>query len=406
MNELAKGLGLKTELKLPESPEELVKNALEEKIRTNIEKIHKLAKALDDDNPHPHKSIESGDAFKTGGGKAVFMSRDHNEDPGKPGEDEHLDHWILSHPEHKERTHVYIHNMKSAAGGYHSTVSNVAPYTYEQLHEHKQEINADYDVSKDFESAKTEAHSASSKFTDHFKELYPNLMTNDDHEGAFNLSGKSEKPKANLKLVKAKIDDKLPPGKARNKARVDRERSNVDKLQRREWGGTGGNKERGDVPVRNRKPKSGETGNKWGFRDTHAGKKEEGDQAYPNPKKAFMATGGASDKRQMEEAKVDRKAAAYKERRSSLSVVKALTAGYGGAGAPGALTHGGAIQSEALDDGRGDKKDKKKKKGKGFKYMLCKSCGHEQVYMKHQVKCRDCNKHASLEDLYKLMVSE
>jgi len=86
-------------------------------------------------------------------------------------------------------------------------------------------------------------------------------------------------------------------------------------------------------------------------------------------------------------------------------LTKALTAGYGGAGAPTNLTGGGTLQSETLDDGRGDKKSKKKK-GKGFKYMLCKSCGHEQVYMKHQVKCRDCNKHASLEDLYKLMVDE
>jgi hypothetical protein len=80
-------------------------------------------------------------------------------------------------------------------------------------------------------------------------------------------------------------------------------------------------------------------------------------------------------------------------------LAKALTAGYGGAGAPTSLTGGGVMQAEAVDDGR-----KKKKKDKGFKYMLCKNCGHEQVYMKHQVKCRDCNKHASLEDLYKLMV--
>jgi len=73
-------------------------------------------------------------------------------------------------------------------------------------------------------------------------------------------------------------------------------------------------------------------------------------------------------------------------------LTKALTAGYGGAGAPTSMTGGSVIQSESLDDGR------------GFKYISCNQCGHEQVYMKHQVKCRHCNQHFPMADLYKVMV--
>ena len=70
---------------------------------------------------------------------------------------------------------------------------------------------------------------------------------------------------------------------------------------------------------------------------------------------------------------------------------KALTAGYGGAGAPGNLSGGGVMQSEALDDGRG--------KDKGMSYIICENCGHEQVHMQHQVKCRECRKNFSLDKL-------
>lgn len=82
------------------------------------------------------------------------------------------------------------------------------------------------------------------------------------------------------------------------------------------------------------------------------------------------------------------------------SMVKALTAGYGGAGAPTNLTGGGVIQSEALDDGR--PKDITAMKGEtsdGISYISCDECGKEQVYMKHQVKCRECNKNFPLSKL-------
>ena len=69
---------------------------------------------------------------------------------------------------------------------------------------------------------------------------------------------------------------------------------------------------------------------------------------------------------------------------------KALTAGYGGAGAPTSITGGGVMQSEALDDGRGDK---------GMGYIVCENCGKEQVFMEHQVKCRECRKNFSLNKL-------
>lgn len=73
-------------------------------------------------------------------------------------------------------------------------------------------------------------------------------------------------------------------------------------------------------------------------------------------------------------------------------LTKALTAGYGGAGAPTSMTGGSVIQSESLDDGR------------GFKYIGCDDCGSEQVYMKHQIKCRSCGKHFPFNKLAKIMI--
>lgn len=76
-------------------------------------------------------------------------------------------------------------------------------------------------------------------------------------------------------------------------------------------------------------------------------------------------------------------------------MLKALTAGYGGAGAPASRTGGAVIQSESLDDGRG-----------GFKYITCDGCGKEQIYAKHQVKCRECNKSWSLDKLHQAMLGK
>jgi hypothetical protein len=73
-------------------------------------------------------------------------------------------------------------------------------------------------------------------------------------------------------------------------------------------------------------------------------------------------------------------------------IEKALTAGYSGTGAPGSRTGGSVLQSESLDLGR------------GFKHIKCNQCGDEQVYMQHQVKCRKCQQHFPMADLYKLMV--
>jgi hypothetical protein len=67
---------------------------------------------------------------------------------------------------------------------------------------------------------------------------------------------------------------------------------------------------------------------------------------------------------------------------------KALTAGYGGAGAPTGRSGGSVLQAESVDDGR------------GLKYISCDKCGKEQVHMKHQVKCRHCSDNFSLKKLY------
>jgi len=80
---------------------------------------------------------------------------------------------------------------------------------------------------------------------------------------------------------------------------------------------------------------------------------------------------------------------------------KALLAGYGGAGAPTDLTGGGVIQLQSLDAKR-KKKIKNKlidiasSLEKSLSYVTCDNCGHEQVFMPHQVKCRECKQNFSL----------
>ena len=71
-------------------------------------------------------------------------------------------------------------------------------------------------------------------------------------------------------------------------------------------------------------------------------------------------------------------------------VHKALTAGYGGAGAPTSMTGGSVLQTENLGP-------------KGLTFITCDACGKEQVYGKYQVKCRepDCGKAFSMAKLEK-----
>ena len=97
-----------------------------------------------------------------------------------------------------------------------------------------------------------------------------------------------------------------------------------------------------------------------------------------------------------------------KNTRNIYSMVKALTAGFGGGGMPTSLTGGGVIQSESLEDGRPKKKKKKKNKKlekKEFDYISCDHCGKEQIAARHQVRCRECGKSFSLEKLSKLIKS-
>jgi hypothetical protein len=75
---------------------------------------------------------------------------------------------------------------------------------------------------------------------------------------------------------------------------------------------------------------------------------------------------------------------------SYVKLNKALTAGYGGAGAPTDQTGGSVLQTESLES--------------GFKYVTCKECGNEQIHMANQVKCRKCSKSLSFEDLVRVMV--
>jgi hypothetical protein len=75
-------------------------------------------------------------------------------------------------------------------------------------------------------------------------------------------------------------------------------------------------------------------------------------------------------------------------------VKKALTAGYGGAGAPAGRFGGSVFQAESLEDSKA-----------GLKNVTCDDCGKDQIYSKFQVKCRHCNKSWSLDKLHKIMSS-
>lgn len=83
------------------------------------------------------------------------------------------------------------------------------------------------------------------------------------------------------------------------------------------------------------------------------------------------------------------------ELRDDSGLNKALTAGYGGGSAPSDRTGGSVLQTESLDSGR-----------KGFKYIKCFKCGHEQPHLKYQVKCSKCQKSFPFADLYKVMVGK
>lgn len=76
---------------------------------------------------------------------------------------------------------------------------------------------------------------------------------------------------------------------------------------------------------------------------------------------------------------------------------KALTAGYGGAGRPTDNVQGGVFQSESVEGDRF--------KIKGFTYTTCPECGNEQIYVKRQLRCRDCGKSWSFEKIFKLIQS-
>ena len=74
-------------------------------------------------------------------------------------------------------------------------------------------------------------------------------------------------------------------------------------------------------------------------------------------------------------------------------MIKALSAGYGGAGSPTNLTGGGVFQTESVEGSR------------SFKYIDCPNCGKEQPYMKYQVKCRSCGKSLPFDTLAKFFLS-
>ena len=93
-----------------------------------------------------------------------------------------------------------------------------------------------------------------------------------------------------------------------------------------------------------------------------------------------------------EDEKVRDSAVVFRIQQQGLS--KALTAGYGGTGAPTDRTGGSVLQTEAMDSGQ------------TFRYIDCPSCGKDQPYLKYQVKCRSCGKSFPFDTLAKFFISK
>lgn len=97
------------------------------------------------------------------------------------------------------------------------------------------------------------------------------------------------------------------------------------------------------------------------------------------------------------------------------NLIKSMTAGFGGAGSPMDLTSGGVLQSESLEPKKKSKKKSQLNKSHfevetltprsktGMQYVSCDNCGDEQVYMKHQVKCRRCHRNFNFDKLKDLI---
>jgi hypothetical protein len=97
------------------------------------------------------------------------------------------------------------------------------------------------------------------------------------------------------------------------------------------------------------------------------------------------------------------------------SLIKSITAGFGGAGAPMDLTGGGVLQSESVESKKKSKKKSQLNKSyfdaetsvihnkPGMQYITCDNCGKENVYMKYQVKCRNCHRNFNFDKLKDLI---
>ena len=143
----------------------------------------------------------------------------------------------------------------------------------------------------------------------------------------------------------------------------------------------------------------------------HMGEKDSKSEAVKQikPKQQVERTIASKPKKQgeytdKEIAEIKKKSAEARKwlrENTKIRLKKALTAGYGGAGAPTNLTGGGVFQTEEVAN-NGKNKTKKSDDGE-FQYISCDNCGNEQVYMGYQVKCRKCRQNFNLDKLKDLI---
>lgn len=125
------------------------------------------------------------------------------------------------------------------------------------------------------------------------------------------------------------------------------------------------------------------------------GKSPEDNKSSAKPKQQIEREAASKNKEEKSKKDKDKEARLYLNKEIiKQKLKKALVAGYAGSGNPMSMTGGSVLQPESLD-----RKTKKSESSDGFSYVNCDECGHEQIYMDHQVKCRKCKKNFPLSKL-------
>lgn len=412
--ELAEAAGLKT--KIPSvDPDELIKHALGDRISENVKKIHELTKAIAGKNAHAYnygttqpngakvRGYTGDDAKKAQIHTVKHMINDPHISVSKPYKT--MENIETGKPE----LHIMVHHGVSNSTG---DKKGTAHKRNAGSEEHNSFSVKNGIVDHPTYGVHTLDHNAANNYTDESKNggihsfwvPVSKVHGMRNYENARYKNTNQALPDNYAKDIKDIGDDAdfrdtlgydpqaheeshivIRPGKFKQASKQDIEKlhEKIDAYHKK-------HQDTEDPDIQNvldfyKSPLDKEQGYRFFTSDGVVGNKKD--------KHPFAEYGPEAMKEWDEYVKRQRATEKLKaEERKNKKLTKALTAGYGGAGAPTSMTGGSVIQSESLDDGR------------GFKYIGCDDCGSEQVYMKHQIKCRSCGKHFPFNKLAKIMI--